>query len=214
MITGYNHNVKYQDTVYHVQTEDSGVANPHIITHLFIGGNIIESSKTSYAELTGAPDMVDKVTKLMQMQHKTMLRGLIKGEFDSKLAERSINAAHLDGPAPINVEAGQGKTSFGVQSPEPAAPVVSQPPVAPLPASAPPLPVPQVEREEVSLLTMTSSFFGDAPEPEQHVIEAETLAKAFDSNDDTVVDSIFGEDLISERSLDEVILSYLADDIS
>ncbi len=63
-----------------------------------------------------------------------------------------------------------------------------------------------------SLISMASSFFGDAPPPET-VIEAETLEKAFDSNDESVVDSIFGEDLISEKSLDEVILSYLAEDM-
>ena len=45
------------------------------------------------------------------------------------------------------------------------------------------------------------------------VIEAETLQRAFDSKDDSAVDSIFGEDLISEKSLDEVILSYLAEDL-
>ena len=59
---------------------------------------------------------------------------------------------------------------------------------------------------------MPSSFFGDAPPPEQ-VLEADTLERAFDSDDDSAVDSIFGEDLISEKSLDEVILSYLAEDM-
>jgi hypothetical protein len=37
-VTGFNHNIKYKGKVYHVQTEDSGVNNPHIITHLFVGG--------------------------------------------------------------------------------------------------------------------------------------------------------------------------------
>ncbi|MEZ4270673.1 MAG: hypothetical protein R3C68_04340 [Myxococcota bacterium] len=46
------------------------------------------------------------------------------------------------------------------------------------------------------------------------MIEAEALEKAFDSNDESAVDSIFGEDLISEKSLDEVILSYLAEDMA
>jgi len=53
MITGYNHNVKYKDRIYHIQTEDSGVQNPHMITHVFIGGNIIDTSKASYAALIG-----------------------------------------------------------------------------------------------------------------------------------------------------------------
>ncbi len=43
MVPGFNHNVKYKGQVFHVQTEDSGVENPHIITHLFLGGNIVKS---------------------------------------------------------------------------------------------------------------------------------------------------------------------------
>ena len=39
------------------------------------------------------------------------------------------------------------------------------------------------------------------------------MQKAFESKDESAVDSIFGEDLISEKSLDEVILSYLAEDM-
>src|SRR6478609_5187811 len=32
---GFNNNIKFMDTVFHVQTEDSGLDSPHIITHLF-----------------------------------------------------------------------------------------------------------------------------------------------------------------------------------
>ena len=52
-----------------------------------------------------------------------------------------------------------------------------------------------------------------APKTNEVVLEAESLARAFESKNESAVDSIFGEDLISEKSLDEVILSYLADDL-
>ena len=55
--------------------------------------------------------------------------------------------------------------------------------------------------------------FEEAVNVLEQVIEAETLERAFESNDETAVDSIFGEDLISEKTLDEVILSYLAEDM-
>src|SRR5437773_1302277 len=35
---GFNNNVKYQGQVFHVQTEDSGLDAPHVITHLFADG--------------------------------------------------------------------------------------------------------------------------------------------------------------------------------
>jgi hypothetical protein len=47
-ILGYNHNFRHRGLVFHVQTEDSGVDNPHIFTHLFHGGVILSSRKLDY----------------------------------------------------------------------------------------------------------------------------------------------------------------------
>ena len=38
MITGFNTDVKYKGTVFHVQTEDKGVANPIIESLIYKGG--------------------------------------------------------------------------------------------------------------------------------------------------------------------------------
>src|SRR5687768_2165679 len=82
-VTGFNHNIKYKGKVYHVQTEDSGVNNPHIITHLFVGGNILASKKTSYADIIQADNLSEVVRELMEEQHKEMLRNLINGVYDT-----------------------------------------------------------------------------------------------------------------------------------
>src|SRR3954451_10078807 len=82
-VTGFNHNIKHKGKVYHVQTEDSGVNNPHIITHLFVGGNILASKKTSYADILGAENLSEVVRELMEEQHKEMLRNLINGVYDN-----------------------------------------------------------------------------------------------------------------------------------
>ena len=51
---GFNNNVKYKGLVFHIQTEDSGLDKPHIITHLFAdGGRVIKSHKRSYATSRG-----------------------------------------------------------------------------------------------------------------------------------------------------------------
>lgn len=92
-LLGYNTNAPHKGKVYHIQTEDSGVSRPHVITHLFAdGGRIIASRKTSYLEHIGAPDYRDIVKKLMQEQHKAMYRALRGGEYDDHLdtAETSI----------------------------------------------------------------------------------------------------------------------------
>jgi hypothetical protein len=220
MIPGYNHNIRYKDAVYHIQTEDSGIYNPHIITHLFVGGNIVESRKTSYADIISSERLAELLVDLMQDQHKAMLKDLIAGRLDSRIVQRSVGAGKLDGPAPLNVEAGAqqraslvvGGTATASPSPRPPIrPPKPAPPVAMPPPPAVPAPPPAAP-EPGPFADTTSSFFGDAP-PAEKVIEAETLARAFESKNESAVDSIFGEDLISEKSLDEVILSYLAEDM-
>jgi hypothetical protein len=83
-LLGYNNNIRHKDRVFHVQTEDSGVRHPHIITHLFMdGGRILKSVKTSYADHLGLERMADVVQKMMKDQHKAMLVALRAGEYDS-----------------------------------------------------------------------------------------------------------------------------------
>ena len=82
-VLGYNHNVRYAETLWHVQTEDSGVQSPHIFTHLFHEGTILATKRLDYdpsAEVTA-------VQKLMQTQHKAMLRELKAGAFDEKISK-------------------------------------------------------------------------------------------------------------------------------
>lgn len=84
MVLGFNHNLMYKGEVFHVQTEDSGVANPHIITLLYRGGVIICSKKTSYSDILKMDNLEIVVEELMKEQHKDMMRRLKAGEFDEK----------------------------------------------------------------------------------------------------------------------------------
>lgn len=175
MVVGFNHNIKHKGKMYHIQTEDSGLENPHLITHLFVGGNILASKKTSYADIVGADNLAAVVRELMEEQHKEMLRNLINGVYDDV---DEAYAAQSFQPGEIKAD---GRT---VQlEPSMRAEARAARPVAP--AAARPLP-PEVlaARQE--------------PAPVLRNDGAETL---------------FGEDLISEKSLDEVILSYLAEDL-
>lgn len=82
MVRGFNHNIKHNDKVYHIQTEDSGVETPHIITLLYVGGTIITRDKTSYADIVKIDNLETVVKELMEEQHKGMLKKLISGTFD------------------------------------------------------------------------------------------------------------------------------------
>lgn len=82
-ILGYNHNVRYRGLVFHVQTEDSGIASPHVFTHLFHGGVILSTRKLVYD--SGSSEEV--IRSLMQAQHKAVLKELRRGVFDDKIDE-------------------------------------------------------------------------------------------------------------------------------
>lgn len=80
MLVGYNTNISYKGTVYHVQTEDSGLKNPHIITLLYDKGAILSRKKVSYANIAAAPDHKEKIREMMKEQHKAMIKELIAGK--------------------------------------------------------------------------------------------------------------------------------------
>ncbi|MCE9573377.1 MAG: hypothetical protein K8W52_09485, partial [Deltaproteobacteria bacterium] len=67
--------------MFHVQTEDSGITNPHVFTHLFHGGVIVNTRKLVY----DAEAAEETVKALMQSQHKAVLRELKSGTFDDKI---------------------------------------------------------------------------------------------------------------------------------
>lgn len=166
MVVGFNHNIKYRGQTYHAQTEDSGADRAQVVTHLFLGGNIIASKRTSYADIAAAENLSDVVRALMEEQHKEVLRNLVHGVYDH---------AALPG-APVRDFA---------PPPQPAR--AAPPPAASAPAATPSAPPPP----------------GRAPPPASPPVVEHPARPA---------DTLFGEDLISERSLDEVILAYLAGD--
>ena len=88
MLSGFNTNLRHRGVLFHVQTEDSGRANPHIISHLFHGGNILVSRKQDYREMLDADALPDAVREMMESQHKEMLRQLIRGDCDDQIVAR------------------------------------------------------------------------------------------------------------------------------
>lgn len=88
VLSGFNTNIRHRGVLFHVQTEDSGRAHPHVISHVYHGGTILSSEKRGYAALLGAADLVKEVKGLMEAQHKSMLKRLRAGEFDGAIQQR------------------------------------------------------------------------------------------------------------------------------
>jgi hypothetical protein len=164
-VSGFNHNITHRQRVFHVQTEDSGISNPTIVTLLYVGGNILAQKKTSYAELLGGPNVAEQVRQRMEEQHKEMLRNVVAGKFDGTDNAQTARAYQ---PGQLADDA----------VPPRAAPAH---PEAALPAAPSAQPIPLLE-----------------------LVPLEASAS------EAIAETLFGEDLVTEKSLDEVILSYLS----
>jgi len=98
---GFNNNVKYRGIAFHIQTEDSGLDKPHIITHLFAdGGRIIKSHKRSYAPEVSRSDVAMYVRQLMKGQHMEMAIMLREGRFDDVIDGKTIGGMETMEAAP------------------------------------------------------------------------------------------------------------------
>jgi len=165
MIGGFNDNFRYRGVLFHVQTEDSGVDNPHVITHLFHGGNILASEKLDYSEKL---DLDEKelqrwVRESMEAQHEAMYQGLKRGLHDSVILERL--------GAEVFSDAGSGNAD---------------------------------EHDEG--LVDSDDVAGDATMPPALAARPPAIAEA-----DPVPG--FGQGVVSQKPLDEVVFDYLVENV-
>lgn len=184
-LVGYNTNVRHRGKVYHIQTEDSGLSRPHIITHLFAdGGRIVSSRKSDYAAHVGREDYAGLVKKMMQDQHKAMFIALHQGDFDAELGETTgtVSAPHKTTAAGgLHAPTAGERRTLDAQALEQAA-------AAAIDGGTP------------------GKYQATRPTKSRPSMPPVTAAP-------TQTQSIFGADALSEKSLDEVILSYLAEDL-
>jgi len=82
VITGFNTDIKHNEKVYHIQTEDKGLQNPYIESLVYVGGEILASKKTSYAEQLKSGIDEKWIGGLMEQQHRTMIAAVKRGRFD------------------------------------------------------------------------------------------------------------------------------------
>ncbi len=98
---GFNNNVKYKNQTFHIQTEDSGLDKPHIITHLFAdGGRVIKGHRRSYADHVHQEDVAPYVRQLMKAQQFEMALSLREGLFDDIIEGRALGGLEVLTAAP------------------------------------------------------------------------------------------------------------------
>ena len=79
MLTGFNTDIKFNDVVYHIQTEprkDFGLE-----TTVYVKGAVIHSFRSSYQELLNSPDYSeDKLKRRLEDQHRQVIARIRGGE--------------------------------------------------------------------------------------------------------------------------------------
>lgn len=213
-VVGFNHNIPYKGRTFHVQTEDSGAVHAHIMTHIFVGGNILASSKSHYSEsartLSGS-ELFAEVRKRMEEQHKGMIRSLLNGSHDAEIDKRLGTSVYSPGvladgqKAPGLLVGGErseviaalsSSVDEAAKTPAPAS--ASSPPSAPpiSPSSTPSTsPNPSTSKPRAPLAKAVPGAGSKAPAPKTPAVSGQAL---------------FADEVMSERRLDEVILQYLA----
>ena len=135
---GFNNNVKYRGRTFHIQTEDSGLDRPHVITHLFAdGGRVIKSHKRTYAEHVRRDDVALFVRQLMKSQQIEMALALRQGQFDAIIDGTAPSGLEvLDYPPQVDLQKLATQKRSRVKADGEAAPVAPSPRDAPAPDEA------------------------------------------------------------------------------
>jgi hypothetical protein len=226
---GFNTNVSYQGQTLHIQTEDSGRGHPHVITHLYVGGTILATKRTSYEDCCDGEDSPNRVRALMKAQHKAMILELRDGVHDAAIRRMLETGAGVeDADSVLLTDEVTDRDSLPPPPTEPSAIPIDEvardaaPPPSPAAVALvrpAPTPVP---------LGLRGSYRPPAPAPgEPDVVPfagedsptgaAPARARGRRPGIRPAVDREregFGKDLITDRSLDEVVLSYLADELT
>ena len=127
MISGFNTDIEFEGTVYHVQTEDKGLASCLITSLVYDKGTILASKRASYEDL--AADGLDEnvLADRVGRQHKLICAAVRAGRIN-ELKEMTARSSAAGRKGPV---------SSGTITIEPAvaaAPVVEMASAVPMPA--------------------------------------------------------------------------------
>jgi hypothetical protein len=226
-VLGFNNNVRHRGRIFHIQTEDSGVRFARIVTHLFAdGGRIIKTARTDYAEHLDKGDVSKIVRALMKEQHRAMFTALRAGDLDVML-ERAVGLSDAPPavsrvPSPKSVRPPRSAPSTRPQSERPRRRSLSNPAVRGVAQSVSP---PTAESFDLDVATLDSlparsrsqrpppARKSEPPRSRPPQARPQPQRPQLATAPEARARSIFGEEAISEQTLDEVILSYLAEDL-
>lgn len=101
MITGFNTDVVFEGTTYHVQTEDKGLARPVIMSLIYDRGTILASKRTPYDDLISNGSVDEEVlAERLNKQHRVICAAVKGGRLDD-LIRMTSGSAHRTAQAKV-----------------------------------------------------------------------------------------------------------------
>lgn len=73
----FSSNIAVDSVTYHVQTEDMGKKTARIITNIYLKGEVVVAKKSDYSHLLKLKDAEEKITDMMEKQHKSVIEGFV-----------------------------------------------------------------------------------------------------------------------------------------
>ena len=101
VITGFNTDIEHDGTVYHVQTEDKGLDTPIILSLVYVGGTILASKRSPYADLIEQGFSDEVLAERLKRQHRLICAAINSGRIDdlkkmSKAGKESVAQVQED----------------------------------------------------------------------------------------------------------------------
>ncbi|HEX3183638.1 MAG TPA: hypothetical protein VHQ94_02525 [Pyrinomonadaceae bacterium] len=182
MITGFNTDIEHDGVVYHVQTEDKGLDSPIILSLVYVGGTILASKRSPYADLIEQGFSDEVLAERLKRQHKLICAAINSGRINDlkKMSGRVKEAPEKVAEEPMIVA--DTDVSEEVEA-----------------ASTPP-PIEEFEFD----YEMTQQWTPPPPREEVEEEEAEEPAEP------VVVSEEFTDEVIEEEPVEEVLPDGLA----
>ena len=164
MITGFNTDIEHDGIVYHVQTEDKGLDTPIILSLVYVGGTILASKRSPYADLIEEGFSDEVLAERLKRQHKLICAAINSGRIDDL---KKMSRAAKGSPAPATA------ASEEVLGPSDSESDIISEEVEPIEVGAAPV----VEEFEFEYGPITQEWAPPPPrveEPVEEVVEEET----------------------------------------
>jgi hypothetical protein len=96
VLTGYNTDIEFSGTTYHVQTEDKGRGNPLVESLVYTSGEILYSRRTPYHDLVEQNVDKEAIATLMERQHRSIVDAVHSGGVEQLTGKAQEHTADDD----------------------------------------------------------------------------------------------------------------------